>query len=69
MSRILGKLLENENFLSSQQTIAKYLFVNFEETMDESIALAAKFIKDGENIEIYPFADKLGKQFGYADKK
>ena len=27
------------------------------------------FINEGKTIEIYPSADKLGKQFTYADKK
>jgi histidyl-tRNA synthetase len=31
--------------------------------------LAQKFRAEWYNVEIYPFADKLGKQFGYADKK
>ena len=31
--------------------------------------LANSFINEGKTIEIYPSAEKLGKQFAYADKK
>jgi histidyl-tRNA synthetase len=62
-------LLENEHFKADQQTVSEYLFVHFEETLDDIIDLASTFIHEGDNVEIYPFADKLGKQFAYADKK
>jgi len=58
-----------ENFTPDQQTVSDYLFLNFEETFGEIISLSTTFIKDGKNIEIYPTAEKLGKQFTYADKK
>jgi histidyl-tRNA synthetase len=43
--------------------------VNFEDTIEEIISLANKFISEWKNIEIYPESEKLKKQFGYADKK
>jgi histidyl-tRNA synthetase len=67
LSRLLTKMFEEQH--STQHTIAEYLFVNFPETRSNVLSLAAKFQSQGKNIEIYPNADKLGKQFGYADKK
>ena len=58
-----------ENMKPSQQTVADYLFVNFENTIADIYAVATKYIQEGKNIEIYPSPDKLGKQFGLADKK
>ncbi len=69
ISRILGKLFEKENTFHEQKTVTEYLFVNFPETIKDVFELAGVFINEGKNIEIYPFADKLGKQFAYADKK
>ncbi|MFA5747944.1 MAG: histidine--tRNA ligase [Candidatus Absconditabacterales bacterium] len=67
LSRIVYLILEN--FKSEQNTVSDYLFLNFGETFQSIISLANKFIQDGKNIEIYPEADKLGKQFSFADKK
>jgi len=67
LSRMCYLILEN--FTPDQQTVSDYLFLNFEETFGEIISLSTTFIKDGKNIEIYPTAEKLGKQFTYADKK
>jgi histidyl-tRNA synthetase len=61
LSRILAKVLEEKT--SSQNTVAEYLFVNFPETFPEILALAAKLQAEGKKVEIYPTADKLGKQF------
>gem|GEM_PF-1478926 len=65
----MGKLFEKEDVIHEQKTVTEYLFVNFDETIQDIFALAGIFIAEGKNIEIYPFADKLGKQFTYADKK
>ena len=46
-----------------------YLCVNFAETLGDIATLANKLRSEGHRVEIYPVADKLGKQFGYADKK
>jgi histidyl-tRNA synthetase len=61
LSRILAKVLEEKT--SSQNTVAEYLFVNFPETFSEILALAAKLQAEGKKVELYPNADKLGKQF------
>jgi len=50
-------------------THVEYLFIHFSETIKEVSELANIFVDEGKNIEIYPSADKLGKQFAYADKK
>ena len=69
ISRLLGKMFEKENIAHEQKTVTEYLFVNFNETLQDIFALAGVFVAEWKNIEIYPFADKLGKQFAYADKK
>lgn len=46
-----------------------YLFIHFDETEREALTLMQDFHRDGKTAEMYPQADKLGKQFGYADKK
>lgn len=69
ISRILGKIFEHETSITEQKTISEYLFVHFPETIQDILMLAWIFIKEGKNIEIYPCAEKLGKQFAYADKK
>jgi len=67
ISRILGKVFdENKN---EQNTIADYLFLNFQENFDGILGLAWRFLKEWKNIEIYPENEKLGKQFWYANKK
>jgi len=38
-----------------------------EETIAESLKLAAEIRKQGLRVTVYPVADKLGKQFKYAD--
>jgi len=50
-------------------TATEYLFVHFPETIKDISMLASLFIDEGKIVEIYPSADKLGKQFAYADKK
>jgi histidyl-tRNA synthetase len=37
--------------------------------LDTTLTLATKLQSEWKNVEIYPTADKLGKQFWYADKK
>ena len=67
LSRIVYLILEKTKPEHTTQT--EYLFVNFPETHKESLGLMQQFIKEGKCVEFYPSADKLGKQFGYADKK
>ncbi len=67
LSRMVYLILETTK--PENKTHVEYLFVNFSETMKDIALLANIFIDEGKNIEIYPSADKLGKQFAYADKK
>lgn len=52
-----------------KKTSSNYLLVNFEKTQKEILKLYVKLINKWQNIEYYPKADKLWKQFKYADKK
>jgi histidyl-tRNA synthetase len=67
LSRMVYLILETMKPELTTQT--EYLFVHFPETIQDILMLANIFINEGKNIEIYPSADKLGKQFAYADKK
>ena len=58
-----------ETMKPEQTTQTEYLFVHFPETIQDILMLANLFINEGKTIEVYPSADKLGKQFTYADKK
>jgi len=61
LSRLMFLILENYTLAYTTQT--KYLFVNFAETIKETTSLMLDFAKDGTCVELYPTADKLGKQF------
>ena len=67
VSRMVYLILETMK--PEQTTQTEYLFVHFPETIKDILMLANIFIKEGKIVEVYPSADKLGKQFGYADKK
>jgi len=67
LSRMVYLILETMKLEYTTQT--EYLFVHFPETIQDILMLANLFINEGKNIEVYPSADKLGKQFTYADKK
>ena len=67
LSRIVYLILETMKPEHTTQT--EYLFVHFSETLQDILMLANIFINEGKTIEIYPSAEKLGKQFTYADKK
>ena len=67
LSRMVYLILETMKPEQTNQT--EYLFVHFPETIQYILMLANIFIKEGKNVEIYPSAEKLGKQFTYADKK
>ena len=69
ISRLLSKIFWEENEKTEQKTSTEYLFLNFSETTNEILKLMNKFQKEGKNCELYYQADKLWKQFGYADKK
>jgi histidyl-tRNA synthetase len=65
----LSKIFGEGNEKTEQKTSTEYLFLNFEETKGQILKLMNKFQKEGKNCELYYQSDKLGKQFGYADKK
>lgn len=67
LSRMVYLILETMKPEHTTQT--EYLFVHFPETIHDILMLANIFIKEGKNVEVYPSAEKLGKQFAYADKK
>lgn len=67
LSRIVFLILEKSK--PELLTKTEYLFVNFKETINEIAWLMNKFLAKWKVCEIYPSPDKLGKQFGYADKK
>jgi len=67
LSRIVYLILETMK--PEHTTKIEYLFVHFSETIQDILMLANIFVKEGKTIEVYPSADKLGKQFTYADKK
>ena len=69
ISRLLSKIFGEENEKTGQKTSTEYLFLNFSETNSQILKLMNKFQKEGKNSELYYQADKLGKQFWYADKK
>ena len=69
ISRLLSKIFGEENKNTEQKTATEYLFLNFEQTKWQILKLMNKFQKEGKNCELYYQTDKLGKQFGYADKK
>lgn len=67
LSRIVYLILEQNK--PEVTTATEYLFLNFEKTQKATLALMQTFVADGKIVEYYPSADKLGKQFAYADKK
>ena len=69
ISRLLSKIFSEQNEQSEQKTSTEYLFLNFQETKNQILKLMNKFQKEWRNCELYYQADKLWKQFGYADKK
>jgi len=69
VTRLEDYLFEKIKDRKLPQTTSDYLIINFEDTKKESLELYSKLISLGKNIEFYPEADKLWKQFKYADKK
>lgn len=67
ISRILSRIFDSNE--PTQQTIADFLIVNFENNFENWLSLINHLKNQGKNFEFYPHPDKLGKQFSYADKK
>jgi len=69
LSRLAFKIFEKGLVNADQKTISDCLFLHFDKTFGDIAKLASAFTQEWKNIEIYPIADKLDKQFSYADKK
>ncbi len=67
ISRLMTLIFEQEE--AKKQANTEYLCINFTDTFWEICTIAQTLRNQWHNVEIYPVADKLGKQFGYADKK
>lgn len=67
LSRIVYLILEKNKPENTTKT--KYLLVNFQETISDTAKVMNSLLEKWEVVELYPSPDKLGKQFGYADKK
>lgn len=67
ISRILSRIFDQTEL--KQQTIADYLIINFEKSLETWLSLIALLKSQGHTFEYYPQPEKLGKQFAYADKK
>ncbi len=68
VNRLFDWILDN---VYKRRFYEKYLIVNFDygEIFEKNIKLMKKLIDQGNTVEIYPFPDKLKKQFRYADRK
>jgi histidyl-tRNA synthetase len=71
LERILVVMSEKEMFPPQVVTTAADVMVAIwnEETMEESLALAQTLRAQGLRVDLYPEADKLGKQFKYASSR
>jgi len=67
ISRVCTILFDHVS--TQTQTYTKYLFIHFEETIEDTIKLVNIFSNENKHCELYPSPDKLKKQFNYADKK
>ena len=68
ISRMMEIVFESIKHASHARS-ESYLFVRFDDTLDETIKLYQQFLANGKTCEIYPSDDSFGKQLGYADKK
>src|SRR5438105_735288 len=71
LERIIFVMTERKMFPADVTTGAVDVMVTIwnHETRDHSLALAAGLRKSGMRVEVYPEADKLGKQFKYAAER
>lgn len=68
-SRIMEILLDlNKQDVSISQD-KNYMFLYFEDTINEILSLIQQFISEWKNCELYPVEAKFWKQLEYADKK
>ena len=68
LSRLFTLILENYSS-EQQKSSSEYLLLHFSETFASSLSIAKELQKQGKIVEVYPWPDKLKKQFAYADKK
>ena len=61
---ILLELNEENNMLQDN-----YMFLNFEDTIADTLSLMQQFLAEWKICELYPTEAKFGKQLEYADKK
>ncbi len=69
VDRLFSWLTENNKIDQNYFFSSKYFFVNFEETNQDILYLARWFIKEGRQVEIFPYPQKMKKQLDYANKK
>jgi len=71
LERILVVMAERNMFPASVASAAVDVMVTIwsHETRGESLALAAELRRAGLRVDVYPEADKLGKQFKYASAR
>lgn len=69
ITRLEEFLFEKVNKEKLAKTTSEYLIINFENTFIESLKIYKDLINSWKKVEIYPEAEKLTKQFKYADKK
>ena len=72
LEEVSGLVDCSERFLSSKRKKSRLLltiYSYFGENFEEILKLAGTFAEKNQTFEIFPTAEKLGKQFAYADKK
>lgn len=70
IDRIYDVMEEQDLFPSQNQDSTKVLFINFDKaSQDYCLPLVQQLRGQGINSEIYPHANKLGKQMTYANNK
>ena len=71
VERIIFVMTEREMFLPQLATSPVDVMVTLwnEDSISESVALAQELRGSGLRVDLYPEADKLGKQFKYASER
>jgi histidyl-tRNA synthetase len=71
LERILVVMTEREMFPPQVARGSAQVMVAIwnEDSIEDSVALAAELRREGLRVELYPEADKLGKQFKYASAR
>jgi histidyl-tRNA synthetase len=71
LERILVVMTERQMFPAGVQSLGPDVLVTIfdEQSAPESLKLASDLRREGLRVELYPEADKLGKQFKYASAR